>query len=260
MTLDFCIEVRQVDARLRRMDHVRMLERESIARELHDTLLQSLQALIMWVEAAAEQLKLDTDPNAGSRLLEQALTIAQRTAEETRDRIRDLRRETPQFAFAESLRTVVLRFPLPDYVVREIGAEPLWNAQVKGEAYWIIREAIANAARHAKATSISVAICYGLHHIEIEVRDDGCGFDSSTIAARDRHANFGIKGMYERARLIDAELSIVSAMQQGTTVKLKVPIGTEAEAGHVKPRRQVHDASVPDLQKESSLGMNAIPS
>ena len=238
-----------------------MLERESIARELHDTLLQSLQGLIMWVDAAAEQLKLDTDPDAGSRLLEQALTIAQRTAEETRDRIRDLRRETPQFAFAESLRMVVLHFPMTDYVVREDGAEPLWNTRVKGEAYWITREAIANAARHAKAKSISVAICYGLHHIDIEVRDDGCGSDSLTIAARDRHANFGIKGMYERARLIDAKLSILSAAHQGTTVRLTVPIGPAAEARHLlKPRQHMHDAHVYDLQNESSLGMKANPS
>jgi signal transduction histidine kinase len=213
--------------RLRQVSDARMMERQRIARDLHDTLLQSVQGLIMWVHAATEHIKHSTDPASGVQLLEDALTMAQQAVAEGRDRILELRREAPQLAFAEALRQVAQQVSISqttEYVVHENGVEPFWPSGAKDEAYWITREAIANAAYHAKPKAITVSIHYGPRYLSIEVEDDGCGISASVLAARGRQGHWGMKGMYERAKLIKAELTIVSDAQQGTIVKLTLPM------------------------------------
>lgn len=95
-------------------------------------------------------------------------------------------------------------------------------APVADEAGLIIGEALRNAARHAKATTIAVTIDFARDRVDISVRDDGVGIPRD-ILANGRQKHFGLQGMHERARLIGASLSIEGVDGKGTQVRLSLP-------------------------------------
>ncbi len=217
------IRLRQVALQVRGRMEERLEERERIARDLHDTLLQSVQGLILKFHAVSKQIPVDT-PAHGA--LEKTLDHADEVLAEGRDRIRNLRvnsaslgdlpgafrsvaEETSQGRDA-SFKTVV------EGHVREL--HPL----VLEESYCIGREAIINALSHSGGEHVEVEITYDARQFRLRVRDDGRGVDPAILKAGGRQGHWGLQGMHERAQKIGGQLKLWSRPGTGTEVELTV--------------------------------------
>lgn len=217
--------VHQLTARERTWLEARLAERERIARELHDTLLQSLQGLLLRL-----QIVLDNIPEhePAREMMEQALERADRALIEGRDRVRDLRSvDVEVVKLAEALRDAgqELEQSTVGAQLRVVtqGSPRVLHPIVRDEAYWIGREALINAFRHSEATVIEVEVRYEWRTLRLHVRDNGRGISSGVLESGGRGGHWGLPGMHERARKIRSQLRIWSASGAGTEVELRVP-------------------------------------
>jgi signal transduction histidine kinase len=103
-------------------------------------------------------------------------------------------------------------------------------AQIENAVYRIVQEALTNAARHARATAVTVELEQAAHRLVCSVRDDGVGFDSEALLGRGARG-LGLLGMRERLTPFGGTLQIHSAPGQGTEVRVTVPRGEEAPMG-----------------------------
>ena len=219
----------QLSARIRVRYEERMAERERIARELHDTLLQGTQALILKVQAVSTRIGYDEPAHA---ILEEALTRADEVMAEGRDRIQDLRIPSQATsALPESLATVGNELArgreVAFQVVVEGGRREL-KPLVRDEAYQIGREALLNAFRHAQAKAIEVQIVFA-NDMQMRVRDDGVGIDARALEGGAPAGHWGLQGMRERANKMGADIEIWSRPNGGTEIELRIS-GTRAYA------------------------------
>ena len=218
------LRFRQVAAQMRGRFDERMAERERIARELHDTLLQGTQGLVLKVQSA---INCVPEGEPVRDMLEEAVDRADQVFAEGRDRIQDLRLPLDSDQdLPRSLAAVgeeLAQGSLVDFrTVVEGGVRDL-DPGVVQEAYQVGREALRNAFHHAQAKSIEVQIVYGDDHLRLHVRDDGRGVDTAALTAGSRPGHFGAKGMRERAQKIGAQFDIWSRPGAGTEIELSVP-------------------------------------
>lgn len=213
----------QVAHRIRSRLEERLGERERIARELHDTLLQSVQGLILRFQSVANRIPPD-DPSR--TLLESALKRADDVIIDGRNRVQDLRVEGSPADLLTILRELVdsAEFdpPIPIRAVVEGKPRPV-HPLVSAEIRRIAGEALFNVARHARATSVEAAITFGERHLDIQIRDDGMGIAEAVLTLGRKEGHFGFVGMRERAERIGGTLTIDSRAGRGTDVILKVP-------------------------------------
>ncbi|MCS0613550.1 histidine kinase [Massilia kyonggiensis] len=215
--------MRYVTRRLTERLQVKTAERERIARTLHDTFLQTVQGLVLRVDAVAATLP----PDAGARRqLENVLDDASHAIGEGREQLQELRAGDAH----------VLEDVLADAIVRlrqahgalavdvHVDGErrPLL-APVADEIAEIAREALRNAFAHAHAARIRVTLVYARRTLTLCVADDGCGIPEPVRRDGARSGHWGLVGMRERAERIGARLDIASGPRQGTTVTLTVP-------------------------------------
>ncbi|MYM80981.1 hypothetical protein GTP44_03260 [Duganella sp. FT50W] len=207
----------QVSARLQE----RTRERERIARELHDTVLQSVQGMILQVHAAV--LGLSSREPARVRI-EAALQQADDALLEGRDRVRDLRTgEADEQDLAAALRSAGAKLRVPDAApidVQLTGQPRRLHTLIYDELLAIATEAIANACRHAQADHITARLHYDARELRLSIRDDGGGIPTDVQAAGGRHNHWGIRGMHERAERIKARLKLHSNAGAGTEWRL----------------------------------------
>ena len=201
-----------------------LVERERIARELHDTVLQGAYGLILRFQAVADRLP-PSDPNRGT--IEDTLSRAERVIAEGRLRVDGLRTQSDdgsglQAALAGVGRECVSPNNTEVRVFTEGRAQPL-HAIVRDEVYWIAREAIVNALKSACAAKVEVELSYRVADLRVFIRDDGRGFEPAVIDAGTRNGHWGIRGMKERARRIGATVDIWTAVGAGTEVSLRIP-------------------------------------
>jgi signal transduction histidine kinase len=197
-------------------------ERERIAREFHDTLEQGLAALGLRLGVAASR----TRDEEARGVLRQQKTLLSWLQAQTREFLWDLRdtshAEEPFDAtlagHVEQLRSLC---PVP--IDLEIAAEDLPEiaAPLQHDLIRIVREAVHNAARHADPTRVLVRARNVAGRLEVEVADDGGGFDVAARAVSPGH--YGIRGMRERARRLGAEMAIESGARGGTVVRVSLP-------------------------------------
>lgn len=218
------MRLRQSAATLRAQLEGRLAERERIARDLHDTLLQSIQGLILLFEVGTKRIP-EEDPVR--RFLEEALSGASSVIAEGRDRVQDLR--NPRDAsndLAVKFRQLCEEFTTSPKigltVVTEGKPRPIEPGVVE-EAYWIARESVVNALMHSGCTRIVMDINYDRRKLEMFFRDNGRGIDSSIQKAGGRMGHWGLAGMRERAKRIGGILEINSEPHKGTVIVLKVP-------------------------------------
>lgn len=195
-------------------------ERERIARDLHDTLLQGSQGLILRLHAISQSAQT---PDGVRTQLESAMQLAERNLAEGRERVNALR-DGP-FAgrdLATALADVHAEYagqgtnPLRLTVE---GTPPVLQADAVEEVFLIGREAIRNALRHARASAIEVELSYGSRCFLLHVRDDGVGIADDDAG----HGHWGLQGMRERAQRLGAELQLWTRPGLGTEVALAVP-------------------------------------
>jgi signal transduction histidine kinase/ligand-binding sensor domain-containing protein len=215
--------------RLRRLAHEynlraeeRVEERTRIARDLHDTLLQTFHGLMLRLQVVDELLP----PGRAKSELEETLEFGDQAVVEARNAVHDLRSSaTTSNDLAQALRTMgtelaretTARFRL----VAEGRARDL-NPIVRDEIYRIAREALRNAVAHGAANHIEAEIIYDEQLIRLRVRDDGKGIPSEVLE-RGRAGHYGLAGMRERARSIGAKLKIGSGQGIGTEIEVTVP-------------------------------------
>ncbi|WNH48955.1 triple tyrosine motif-containing protein [Stenotrophomonas aracearum] len=212
--------------RMQRVYRARVGERERIARDLHDTLLQSVQALMLRIESSRRRLA-SGDTAAAETGLAKALEEAESGLVEGRDRIRELRRDE---ATGDDLEAAVNTLPalleLPAQVEFKLevhGRPRRWRQPELGEVYRIVREAFANACRHASATHITVRVTYGLLRTTVEIDDDGCGIQDEVLAQGGAEGHWGLPGMRKRAALCGGTLDVQALPGGGTRVRLQLP-------------------------------------
>lgn len=221
----YLLRLRQMTLRLRARLEERYGERERIARELHDTLLQSVQGLILRFHAIAARVG-DAETR---RVIEDTLDRADTVLAEGRDRVRALRGLARPMvdladAFAEVARELSGLHPATFRVFVERAARPL-NPLARDEVYQLGREALFNAFQHAGAKTIELELSYGPRELALRVRDDGKGIDEGVLHDGGRPGHWGIAGMRERAARLGARFEIWSRKDSGTEIELRVPAG-----------------------------------
>ena len=232
----YLLRLRQTAERVRMRLEERHNERERIARELHDTLLQGIQGLVLRFQAIANRIPTD-DPLRSA--MEKALDRADEAIAEGRDRVRDLRAtmmswpiDLPE-AFARVGAELAESHPAEFSVVVE-GRLPAMDPCIRDEVYWLGREVLTNAFRHANASRIEVEISYGHELLAFRFRDDGQGMGDEIQRNGERPGHWGLAGMRERAKAISAEMNIWSREGKGTEVEL-VMRKSAASLGARKP-------------------------
>jgi signal transduction histidine kinase/ligand-binding sensor domain-containing protein len=221
--------------RLRQLAHAfnlrldeRVNERTRIARELHDTLLQSFQGLMLRFQSARNLLP--AQPAEAIAALEGALDRADQAIVESRDAIQNLRStRTASDALPQAMASLAQELAngpggeeAASFRLSVEGAPRDLHPVVCDDIQRIAREALRNAFRHAQADHIEAEVTYGAREIRLRVRDDGRGIDPTDLSTgRARH--WGLASMRERAVQIGAQLDLWSEIGAGTEVELRVP-------------------------------------
>ena len=226
---------RQLQARLAE----RVAERERIARELHDTLLQSLFGLTLRFHTAADRLAADDPARAA---LDDALRQSDRVMQEGRERVLNLRaRHTQSTSLADALEETgnhLQGIHPAHFQVSVLGEPRPLDAIVQEEILLIGREALTNAFNHSGAQNILAEVSYEPGSLHLRVRDDGHGIDEAVLKAGFRSGHWGLPGMRERANKMRGELRVGRPKEGGTEIDLQVPAAIVYHAG--KPRGSWH--------------------
>ncbi|PSJ43412.1 hypothetical protein C7I55_03365 [Sphingomonas deserti] len=228
----YSARLRYLTRRIRAQMEARLAERERIAQDLHDTLLQGIQGLMIRFHGLALRPELD---RATKREIDEALDQAEAALVEGREQVAGLRsaRVTGLPLQLEEFIAGLRREPGPVLFLSVDGEEKLVEPLVAEEALKISREAILNATRHAGASRIAVNIDFRPDRFLVTVEDDGVGIDEAIIAAGGREGHFGLRGMAERAQRVGGALSIETAQNDGARIVLEVP----ARVAYLRQRR-----------------------
>ncbi len=218
---------------LRRREELRMramlAERERIARDLHDTLLQSMQGLILDFQGVASTLP---EHDATRRSMESRLDQADLLLGEARDRVRGLRDDHSGVCLRAAFDSAAAQLAgTVDITVEERGRVRDLRPDAKDLMYLIGREALVNAVAHGKGSRIVVRMEFWAQGFVMQIQDHGPGIPSEVLAAGGRPGHFGLLGMRERAAQLGAEILIVNQPQGGCLVKLHVPAERVYAAG-----------------------------
>ena len=212
----------QLTSRLNVRFEERLAERTRIAQELHDTLLQGFLSASMHVHVATDRLPADSPEKP---ILTRALQLMAQVIEESRNAVRGLRAsDSASFDLEQAFSRIPAELAQEKIEFRVIvdGERRPLQPALRDEVYRIGREALLNAFRHARAKSIEVELKYAARHLQLLVRDDGCGIDPQVVGAG-REGHWGLSGMRERADRIGARLHVFSSASAGTEIELSVP-------------------------------------
>jgi PAS domain S-box-containing protein len=217
------IESRKQEEERVRKENVRLEERNRIAQELHDTLLQSFLGATMQLGAAMDRLP----PNSPVKSkLDAILQLMEHGIEEGRNAIQGLRSSdshTLDLVLALSgVQHECSVKPDVDFRVSIAGRQQPLRPPVRDEIYRIGREALVNAFRHSGAKRVDVELEYAESDVRMRVRDNGCGIDPQLLEVG-REGHWGLSGMRERATRIGGLLKISSTANAGTEVQLYIP-------------------------------------
>ena len=200
----------------------RLRERERIARDLHDTLLQGFQMLLLRLQTVVDLIPETLEARG---MIQNTIERADNVLVEGRERVRDLRsHESNDDNLAGHISALIeaLREPAgPNLSLSVSGTPCSTRTLVAEEVSLIAREAVINALRHSKCRNVSCELCFEPSHVIFVCEDDGLGIDEESLA-KGRTGHWGLQGMRERARKIKSVLKI-NSMNPGTRVELRVP-------------------------------------
>jgi len=207
----------------------RVGERTRIARDLHDTLLQSFHGLMFRFQAVRNMLPRRSEE--AIEALDGALDQMEQAIAEGRDAIQGLRSSTVITNELAQAVTALGKEMSPEqdsahgsarfHVVVE-GAPRDLHPILRDEVYAIAREAVRNAFRHSQASNIEADITYNESSFQLRIRDDGKGMDPG-IVREGRTGHYGMPGLRERAKRIGGKLDVWTAIGAGTEIELSIP-------------------------------------
>ncbi|MGO4213020.1 triple tyrosine motif-containing protein, partial [Terriglobus sp. YAF25] len=216
------LRLRQVAATLSARFDDRLAERTRLARELHDTFLQTVQSSKMIAEDA---LREDTDEKRRQQTLEKLSIWLGRAVDEARAAVHSLRGSTTEKNhLSEALQRAVEEHERPasmSVIFSAVGDARDMHPIVRDEIYRIADEAIRNAAAHSRGSRLEIELRYA-NDLSLRIKDNGQGIDPALLAGG-REGHFGLQGMRERASRIRSKLTVVSSAKAGTEVTLVVP-------------------------------------
>lgn len=201
-------------------------ERQRMAREIHDTLAQGLTGIITQLHAAEHT---GDDPAESRRHLAAATRLASESLSEARRSVHALRPEPLQTArLSEAVASVAGRWStlheIPVAVTTTGTVRPM-GPEAEVALLRTAQEALANVAKHARATRVGVTLSYMEHAVALDVRDDGRGFDPDRLGDRPpmTHLGFGLVAMRQRIESLSGTLHIESEPGAGTGISARVP-------------------------------------
>ncbi|HEY7888933.1 MAG TPA: two-component regulator propeller domain-containing protein [Steroidobacteraceae bacterium] len=224
----YWLRARQLALQFNKTLDARVHERMRIARDLHDTLLQSFQGVLLQFGAALRLLA--REPQKAREVLAGAIDQAGHAIREAREAVQGLRLSAEE---SSDLAAPIARLAQELAAERQDAAAPSVRVEVQGtvrplhpierdEIFRIAAEALRNAVHHSQGTQIEVELRYGAREFRLRVRDDGRGTDPKILAG-DRTGHFGLSGMRERAALAGGKLALWSATHAGMEVELIIP-------------------------------------
>lgn len=208
----------------------RVAERTRIARELHDTLLQSLHGLLFQFQAARNMLP--NRPQKAMETLDGALNATEQAITESRGAIHDLRAEGARSGdLAESLRRAAeelansghAQLPVPTFKLLIEGERKSLAPILQDEVYRVALEVLRNAFQHSGGNRIEMEIHYDDEVLRLRIRDNGKGIDPQVLKEGGIAGHWGLRGVRERAKRIGAKVDFWSEARAGTEVELTVP-------------------------------------
>ncbi len=246
----YLLRLKQATARIRQRLGARLEERERIARELHDTLLQSFQGLLLRFQAASNLLP--GRPDDAKNKLDHAIKQTSQAIIEGRSAVQGLRSPGAISSdLAHAVRILGDEFSVsatgskaPAFEVIVEGEPKTLHPIVRDEVYRIAGEGLRNAFQHAESNRIEVEIRYDAMRLRLRIRDDGKGIDPHLLDEGGRAGHWGLQGMRERARLIGGHFEIWSNVGSGTEVELTLPASVAYDepgsrrSPHFKERNQ----------------------
>lgn len=195
-------------------------ERQRLARELHDTLSQGLAGLILQLEAVDANLA-GGKTERSRQIVQQAMESARKTLSEARSAIDDLR-QGQLTGCSEDLEKKVSQFISTTGIPCDFQCDlsECLTSSVADAVVGVVTESLMNITRHAKATQVSVKVdvCDGM--LELEIHDDGCGFDPLAVP---NTGHYGLIGMKERVSLVNGTIEVISQPGAGTEIKVRIP-------------------------------------
>jgi ligand-binding sensor domain-containing protein/signal transduction histidine kinase len=225
--LVYRLRMRQLTQLLKVGFEERLAERTRIARELHDTLLQSFQGVLLLFQAISNKLQ----HGETKEKLATAIDHAARAITEGRDAVQGLRASTvitndlakALWSIGDEFATLTGNQDTPPLEVLVEGETRNLYPLLRDEVYRIAGEALRNAFRHAQARRIEADILYDEKELRVRIRDDGKGMDKKVLQGEERAGHWGLRGMRERAKLVGGTLEVWSNLGSGTEVELRIP-------------------------------------
>ena len=218
----YLLRARAIATQVRLRLEERHRERERISRELHDTLLQGFQGLILSFHAATQRIQ----DLALRQWIERAIERAEAAMIEGRERMHELR-QLPELGSAlEDALALAGAALAPQgcaFRVSVSGDRRRLSPLLCDELLLIVREALSNAARHARAGSIEVALIFEDQGLRLRISDDGIGIAAPVLERGYREGHYGLRTMRERARRLGGTLAISAGPAGGTQVEISLP-------------------------------------
>jgi signal transduction histidine kinase len=219
----YALRVRRLATSIQARFDDRLEERERIARDLHDTLLQGIFSASIHFDVANNRLPADSPAKPS---VERGMELLTQVSKEGRNTLLALRTAaSSQSDLEEALSRLRGEFSFPaniDFRVIAEGDPELLRPLIRDEVYLIVREAVINAFRHSKASAIEVKVGYISRNLRVSVRDNGCGIDEELLKSG-REGHWGLANMRERAERIGGRLKVSSRAKAGTVVRLWIP-------------------------------------
>ena len=234
------VRVRQLHHRFEMALEARVSERTRIARELHDTLLQSFHGLLLRFQTVSHLWA--ERPELAKEKLDNAINEAARAITEGRNAVQGLRESTVATSnIDDAIATLGAELaaapgdrPAPAFHVTVEGEPRPLHPILRDDIYKITAEALRNAFRHAEATDVDVEIRYDRQQFRLRVQDNGKGFDAALLPRQAAAGHYGVPGMRERAVLMGGTVTVWSNEGSGTAVELCIP----SRKAYVKPRER----------------------
>jgi len=223
------LRLRQVARQFNIRLEERVQERTRIARDLHDTLLQSFQGVLLRFHTVSYLLVPDRLDEARNTL-ESVIEQARDAVTEGRDAVQGLRSLPVINNLAAAISTLGEELAAdhagqnrPDFRVQVEGTSRDLAPFARDETYRIAIEAVRNAFRHAHASRIEVDLQYDKRQLRLRVRDNGKGMDPKFLSGHGKEGHYGLTGMHERAKAVGGKMAVWSKLDSGTEAELTIP-------------------------------------
>ena len=204
-------------------------ERNRIAREIHDSVGHSLAVVNVQLEKAL--VFHDRDSKVAHRAITDAKGAAQEALNDVRNSVKTLRQTGQSFSLIEALSNLVSRFSNDDLKIEfhERGSQEKFQASTLVALYRIAQEALTNVYKHANATHVDIDLELNNSFALLRIHDNGIGLNPNEVKPSENSpGQFGLHGIKERLELLDGDLKVESVPGKGTTLIVKIPLGSRS--------------------------------